>query len=195
MRSAGAAARRRRFVVAGAKAGGNLLTLDRSQVTVALVLLTQRLVGPLRLLLAVAFAALLFAQLRAVPAVFDDWARDSPELGSVGWLLAGAAVGLGCVQVVVLCTWRLLSMVEQDRIFSDDALPWVNAIIGAMAAAWLLLLAALLHAAAPGGPSSVAATVLALLLVAVSVAVLLMVVMRALLRQATRLRTEMDAVV
>ena len=158
------------------------------------MLTTRRLVTLLRVLLALAFAALLFAQLRALPAIYDDWTRDAPEQAQVE-LLAASMAGLLCVQVVVVCTWRLLTMVAEDRIFSADSMVWVNVIVAAMATGWMFLLGGFLYVLAPGGPSDVAATALLLLLVAVAVVGLLMAVMRALLQQATALRTEMEAVV
>lgn len=155
---------------------------------------TQRLVGPLRVLLALAFTALLVAQLRALPAVYDDRTRGAVE--PVGpWLLAVGVLELLCVQVVVVCTWRLLTLVRDDRIFSDDALVWVDTIVGALAAAELLLLGTLVVVSRRGGPPALSPVVLLLVLVAGAVVGLLVVVMRALLRQATALRTEMDAVV
>ncbi|AIJ23906.1 integral membrane protein [Amycolatopsis methanolica 239] len=70
---------------------------------------------------------------------------------------------------------------------------WVNVIVGAIAAGWAVLVAVFLYvgfnADDPGLP-----VVLFLLVVGVAVG-LLMVVMRALLRQATTLRTDMEAVI
>jgi hypothetical protein len=105
-----------------------------------------------------------------------------------------AVLGLGCVQVVIVCTWQLLTLVEDDRIFSAASMAWVDAIVGALAAAWFLLLGTFVWSVVgvglPGPP-----VVLLLMLVAVAVLGLLMVVMRALLRQATTLRTDMEAVI
>jgi hypothetical protein len=156
---------------------------------------TERLVGLLRVLLLLAFAALVVAQVRVLPAMFDDWARESPELADRGALLAISVLALLCVEVVIVCTWKLLTMVKDDRIFSDQSLAWVNVIMGAMSAAWLLLLAAFLYVVRPGPPGSSVASLLLLMLVAGAVLGLLMVVMRALLRQATSLRTDMEAVI
>ena len=155
---------------------------------------TERLVGVLRVLLALAFVALLVAQVRVLPAVYDDWARESPEVAHSGWLLTVSVLELLCVQVVIVCTWKLLTMVKDDRIFSEASLVWVNVIVGAMAAAWLLLLGAFLYVVGPGGPAGLSVALL-LMLVAGAVLGLLMVVMRALLRQATSLRTDMEAVI
>jgi hypothetical protein len=155
---------------------------------------TQRLVGALRVLLGLAFAALVLGQVRVLPAMYDDWVRESPELAHSAWLLTASVLGLLCVQVVIVCTWHLLTMVEQDRIFSDESLVWVNVIVGAMAAAWLLLLGSFVHVARLGSTAGASVAML-LMLVAGAVVGLLMVVMRALLRQATTLRTELEAVV
>jgi hypothetical protein len=99
-----------------------------------------------------------------------------------------------CIQVVVVATWKLLSMVRADRIFTDGSLVWVDVILGAIVAAWAMLVVVLvlvgINATDPGLP-----LLLFLVVVIITVAALLMVVMRALLRQATSLRSEMDMVV
>jgi acyl-coenzyme A synthetase/AMP-(fatty) acid ligase len=105
---------------------------------------------------------------------------------SVFWVL--------CVQVVIVCTWQLLTLVDKDRIFSEAAFGWVNGILGAIAAAWLVLLGVLLYvgfnADDPGLP-----LLLFLLATGVTVLGLLMIVMRALLRQATTLRSDLEGVI
>ncbi len=112
-------------------------------------------------------------------------------------MLAIAVPGLACVQVVLVCTAKLLTMVARDRIFSADSLPWVDAIVWAIAAGWLLFLAAgipvFIIAELDDAPG-LAALHLLLLLVGAAIG-LLMVVMRALLRQATTLRADMEAVI
>jgi hypothetical protein len=71
---------------------------------------------------------------------------------------------------------------------------WVDAILAAIAAAWVLLLGAFVYATPqlddPGLP-----VLLMFMLLALAVLGLLMVVMRALLRQATTLRADMEAVI
>ena len=105
---------------------------------------------------------------------------------TVFWLL--------CVQVVIICTWQLLTLVKNDRIFTQAARSWVDGIVWAIVAAWVTLLAVFLyvgfHADDPGLP-----LLLFLLLTGITVLGLLMVVMRALLRQATTLRADMEAVI
>ena len=155
---------------------------------------TEKLVGVLRVLLGLAFVALVLAQVRILPAMYDDWVRESPELAGTQWLLAVSVLELLCVQVIIVCTWKLLTLVKADRIFSDDALVWVNAIVAAMAAAWVLLLGTFLYVLGPEGSAGLSVAML-LMLVAGAVVGLLMVVMRALLRQATSLRTDLESVI
>ncbi|WP_343066591.1 DUF2975 domain-containing protein [Kribbella qitaiheensis] len=39
-----------------------------------------------------------------------------------------------CVQVVVVSTWKLLTLVKNDRIFTDSSMAWVNTNVWAIAA-------------------------------------------------------------
>ena len=91
-----------------------------------------------------------------------------------------------------MSTWKLLTLVKNDRIFSDASLVWVNAIVCAIAAAWVVLLGVLLYV---GFNADDPGLLLFLMAIDVTVLGLLMVVMRALLRQATTLRTDMEAVI
>ena len=142
-----------------------------------------------------AFAASVLAQVAIAPGTLAHMARESPDDAHLRWpMLIAAVLALLCVEVVVVCTWRLLTMVRDDRIFSERAFVWVDAIVAAIAAAWVLLLGAFVYATPqlddPGLP-----VLLMLMLLALAVLGLLMVVMRALLRQATTLRTDMEAVI
>jgi len=159
-------------------------------------MLPRLLVTVLRALLGFAFAALLFAQLRAVPAMYDDWVRDAPESHPVRWpLLVVALLVLLCVQAVIVCIWRLLTLIPDDRIFSEQSFGWVNAILCVIAAAWVLLLGAFGYVLGPLDLPAAASVALLLLLVVAAVVGLLMVVMRALLRQATTLRNDLEGVI
>ncbi|HEU5486211.1 MAG TPA: DUF2975 domain-containing protein [Microlunatus sp.] len=155
----------------------------------------SRAVLPLRICLVVLFVVLVVLQVMSFPGQFAHMARQSPELAYLRWpLTALAAFWLLCAEVVVVATWRLLSFVTSDRIFSEPAFRWVNAIIAAIVAAWVVLAALWLwvgwHADDPGLP-----LLMFLLVVGLAVVGLLMIVMRSLLRQATTLRGEMEAVI
>lgn len=155
----------------------------------------HRVVATLRVFLAVLFAVLVMLQTFSLPGQFAYMAEQSPEEAYLRWPLTAVSVfWVLCAQVVIVCTWRLLTLVRDDRIFSEASLAWVNGIVWAVAAAWVVLLAVFLYvgfrATDPGLP-----LLLFVLLTAVAVLGLLMVVMRALLRQATTLRTDMEAVI
>ncbi|MGY1710286.1 DUF2975 domain-containing protein [Geodermatophilus sp. SYSU D00758] len=160
----------------------------------------RRAVGPLRILLAIVFAALIAAQVLALPAMVPDLADPSLEQSFMRWaMLAVSVLGLLCVQVVIVCTWQLLTLVEHDRIFSASSLPWVNAIVAAIALGWAMLLGAFVCSyyfiIDEVSDDPVLPALLLVLLLVGAVVGLLMVVMRALLLQATTLRADMDAVI
>jgi hypothetical protein len=158
----------------------------------------RRAVRPLQILLVALFAALVGAQALLVVALTELAPTDIPELQRFRWtVLVAALLVLVCVEVVVVATWRLLGLVRVDQIFSAGSLPWVDAIAGAFAAAWLVLLVAVvpvLQFAQVDDAPGLGGLHLLLLLVG-AVPVLLMVVMRALLTQATSLRTDLEAVI
>lgn len=154
-----------------------------------------RAVAPLRAFLVLLFGILVVFQTLSLPGQFAHLAEESPDLAYLRWPLTAVSVyWVVCVQVVIVATWRLLTLVKHDRIFSDAALRWVDVIVWAVVAAWVVLLGVFGFFALtwndPGAP-----LLLLLLVVTVAVVGLLMVVMRALLRQATALRTDMEAVI
>ncbi|MCX6463290.1 MAG: DUF2975 domain-containing protein [Pseudonocardiales bacterium] len=162
-----------------------MLTMRRAVVPLGVLLV---------LLFAVVTAGLVAALVNLLPRVPELLAGVLP----LGWtLLAIAVPGLLCVLVVIACTGRLLAMVARDRIFSADALPWVDGILWAIAAGWVFFLGAgvpVFVIAELDDAPGLAALHLLILLVGAVIG-LLMVVMRALLHQATSLRTDLEAVI
>ncbi|WP_239152920.1 DUF2975 domain-containing protein [Virgisporangium aliadipatigenens] len=153
------------------------------------------MVTPLRVFLVVLFGVLVLFQTMSLPGQFAHMAKEDPEMAYLRWPATAVTVfWLLCVQVVIVATWKLLSLVKSDRIFTEGALVWVDAVVWAVAAGWVTLVGVFLYvgfkATDPGLP-----LLLFLAVVGVSVVGLLMVVMRALLRQATTLRTDMEAVI
>lgn len=161
---------------------------------------TRPAVLVLRVLLVLLFVGLLVGQVMSVPGQFASLA-DEPDVDHLRWPLTAAGIlGLLAVQVVVVCTWRLLSLVRDDRIFSPAAFAWVDGIVWALASGWVVLLA---------GSGAIVVTMyvtpelrdpgLPMFLLGLDlvggVVVLLVVVLRALLRQAAALRTDLDAVI
>lgn len=149
----------------------------------------------LRVFLVVLFGVLVLFQTMSLPGQFRYMAEQNPEDAYLRWPATIITIfWVLCVQVVVVATWRLLTLVSRDRIFTEASLGWVDAIVWSVAAAWVVLLGVLgwvgFQADDPGMP-------LLLFLASVVVAVigLVLLVMRALLRQATALRTDLDAVI
>ena len=159
------------------------------------MLTESRAVAALRVLLVVLFAVLVLFQVMSLPGQFRYMAEQDPEMAYLRWPATAVTVfWVLCVQVVIVCTWKLLTLVLADRIFTDAALAWADGIVWAVGGAWVVLLGVLLfvgfNASDPGLP-----LLLFLLSVGVTVLALLMVVMRALLRRATTLRSDMEAVI
>jgi hypothetical protein len=155
----------------------------------------QRVVLPLRVFLVVLFGVLVVFQTMSLPGQFAYMAQEDPEHAYLRWPATVVTVfWVLCIQVLIVSTWKLLSLVKSDRIFTDASLVWMNAIVWAIAAAWVVLVVVLFYvgvnAEDPGLP-----LLLFLMSVGVTVLGLLMVVMRALLQQATTLRTDMEAVI
>lgn len=155
----------------------------------------HRAVLPLEAFLVLLFGILVLLQTLSLPGQFAHMAEESPDLAHLRWPLTTVTVfWVLCIQVVIVSTWKLLGMVRDDRIFSDASLPWVDVIVGAVLAAWVVLLGVFV-ALAPGWGDPALPLVLVLLLTGVAVLGLSMVVLRALLRQATTLRADMEAVI
>jgi hydrogenase-4 membrane subunit HyfE len=157
--------------------------------------LPRPVVPLLRAVLVLAAAAIVLLMSFSIPGALAESVRQEPRFSTERWvLLAVAEVELACVLVVVVAVWRLLGRVASDRIFSEESFRAVDLILAALGVAWLVWLAFSILVLAtsddPGNP--IAAAVVGL---AITVVALLMLVMRALLRQATELRTDMDAVI
>ena len=159
------------------------------------MLTTNRVVAALQVFLVLLFGVLVVFQTLSLPGQFAYMARESPEDAYLRWPLTAITVfWVLCIQVVIVATWKLLTLVKHDRIFTPASLRWVDAIVWAIVAAWLVLVGVDVYVAFqaddPGVPM-----LLLLLTTGVTVLGLLMMVMRELLRQATTLRTDMEAVI
>lgn len=149
----------------------------------------------LRVFLVVLFAVLVVFQTLSLPGQFAAMAREEPDQAHLQWPVTAVAVFLVlCVQVVLVATWQLLTLVKKDRIFTPGSMVWVDVILWAIGAGWLVLVGAFLYvgfnADDPGMPM-----LLLLVVATVTVVGLVVVVLRALLRKATTLRTDMEAVI
>jgi len=157
--------------------------------------IVRRAVWPLRIMLVLTFAILVVFQVMSFPGQWAHMAREDPDLAWLRWpLTAYTTVLILCGEVVLACTWRLLTMVQEDRIFTEQALPWTDRIIAAIAVGWALVAGLFLvvgfTADDPAGP-----LILLAALLGGGTFGLLMLIMRSLLTQAATLRTDMAGVI
>lgn len=157
-------------------------------------------VTALKVVLAVALAGSVLVQCVMVPLLWADL-DDAPGAVRVP-LVVIVVLGIGCLQVVAVCLWRLLTMVRRGTVFSHGAFRYVDGVIAATATGAVLTFG-LAVVLAPG--ESVAPGVVGLVcgvsLVVGGVA-LLVLVLRALLAQASAtdarardLQSELDEVI
>ncbi|SDE33954.1 DUF2975 domain-containing protein [Auraticoccus monumenti] len=163
----------------------------------------QLVVIALRLVIALGVAGALVVQVAVVWALARD-AEDGPgELSHLRFpIMAVVVLGLLCVQVTLVCIWRLLTLVRRGTVFSHAAFRFVDVVIGAAVVAALLTLALGVLLA----PGEAVAPGIVLLIGGLSLAAagtaLLVFVMRTLLAQAVardtealHLRAELDEVI
>jgi hypothetical protein len=151
----------------------------------------------LRAVLVVAALWLLVLLAFSLPGELSDDASDAAVRLPTQIVLS---LVLLSVLAVIVCIWRLLTLIGRDRLFSDASRRWVDAIVWSLAIGWVLLAGFALVVTAiifftpeirdPGIPMLLFGVV-----VLSSLPLLLMVVMRGLLRQATGYRTELEEVI
>lgn len=156
-------------------------------------------VGALRAVLAVVLAGTVCVQVLMVWTLATD-----PEDGSLPLtpLRVITILGMGCAQVALVSVGRLVAMVRRGTVFSHAAFRYVDAVIGAIAAASLLWFA-VTAINAPGQREDPGVTVimggigLAILGVALIVLVLRMLLAQAVARdaEAAQMQAELDEVI
>jgi hypothetical protein len=156
-------------------------------------------VRALRAVLVGVLASTVFVQAVMVWALFTD-----PEDGSLPLTPLRVIVILGVVaaQVIVVCVWRLVTMVRRGTVFSHAAFRYVDVVIGAITAGALLwfTLTALLaphHQDNPGITVIMGGIGMAVLGGALIVLVLRMLLAQAVARdaEAAQMQAELDEVI
>ncbi|WP_433337471.1 DUF2975 domain-containing protein [Spirillospora sp. CA-294931] len=116
--------------------------------------------------------------------------------------LVVVVLGIASCQVILVCVWRLVTMVRRGTVFSDGAFRYVHIVIGAIVAgaALVFALGVLLapgEAVAPGIVLLLGGVGVAVLGVALLVLVLRMLLAQAVAREleAARMRAELDEVI
>jgi len=146
--------------------------------------------------IALAVAVSLATQVVLIPELARETAQQYPGADGLRWPgILGCVAIVACIQVGLVCVWRLLTLVSSRRVFSPSAYGWVRALIAASAAATVLVVAAFFvlsaaHALAPG-----VLLILTLAGLAGAGITLLLVVMNGLLHQAAQLEQDLDGVV
>jgi hypothetical protein len=126
---------------------------------------------------------------------------DAPGQVRLSFTIA-IVLGIVTLQVSAVCIWRLLTMVRRGSVFSRAAFRYVDVVIGAIAAASLILVGlgvalAPGEAVAPGVVLLIGGAALVVAGVALVVLVLRMLLAQAVAREteALRLRSELEEVI
>jgi hypothetical protein len=157
----------------------------------------------LRVVLAVLLGGSLFVQAVMVPLLATDLDGLDPDYAHLRTpLLVIAVLGIVTIQVVLVCVWRLVTMVRRGTVFSYAAFRFVDVVIGAISAASLLtfgLGVALApgEAVAPGVVLLIGGAGVLIVGVALIVLVLRMLLAQAVARdtEAHQLQAELDEVI
>jgi hypothetical protein len=158
-------------------------------------------VRALRVVLVGVLACTVFVEALLVWALVSG---NDPEDGSFPLTPVRVIVLLGVVtgQVIVVCTWRLVTKVRRGTVFSHEAFRYVDIMIGAITAAallWFVLTAVLApeHSDNPGITIIMGGIGMAVLGGALIVLILRMLLVQAVARdvEATQMQAELDEVI
>jgi hypothetical protein len=149
----------------------------------------------LRFFLVALFGILVVLETLSIPGSYMYSAEQHPEHASEQFVSMIVAIfWVVCVQVVIVATWKLLTLVRKDLIFTDAAIKWVNVMVWAIAAGWVVLVGVFVYLGFIADDPGVL-VLFFLFTTGVSVIGLVLIVMRALLQRATALRSDMEAVI
>ncbi|GAA4894846.1 DUF2975 domain-containing protein [Streptomyces coeruleoprunus] len=160
-------------------------------------------VHTLRAVLVALLAGSVFVQAVMVPLLAVDLKGLDADVAHLRVpLLVIIVMGIVTVQVVLVCVWRLVTMVRRGTVFSHAAFRYVDIVIGALVAAALLVFALAVvlapgEAVAPGIVLLICGLVVAVLGVALIVLVLRTLLAQAVARdvEAARMQDELDGVI
>jgi hypothetical protein len=154
----------------------------------------------LRVVLAMGLVGSLFVQAVMVPLLAND--LDEAPAGVRVPVVVIVLLGIGTIQVSMVCVWRLLTMVRRGTVFSHAAFRYVDVVIGAAVVASLLMFGlgvtlAPGEAVAPGIVLLIGGAAVLIAGVALVVLVLRMLLAKAVARdaEAQHLQAELDEVI
>ncbi|CAM3161146.1 DUF2975 domain-containing protein [Stackebrandtia soli] len=142
----------------------------------------------LRIVIVLLFGGSVFVQVVMLPLMVEGLKEVDPELHSPPGVFVGIAIlGFVTVEVVLVCVWRLLTMVRRGTVFSYASFRYVHVVIGALVAAATLVFAiAVLAAPGEGVPPGVVLMMCGVVVAILGIA-LVVLVLRMLLAQAVAL--------
>jgi hypothetical protein len=163
----------------------------------------QLTVLALRAVLVVLLAGSVFVQAVMVPLLAADLEGLDEGIAYIRTpVLAITFLGVVTAQIVLVCVWRLVTMVRLGTVFSHGAFRYVHVVIGAFVAAAVLVFALAVvlapgEAVAPGIVLLLCGVVVAILGVALVVLVLRMLLAQAVARdvEAARMQAELEEVI
>ena len=155
-----------------------------------------RITAALKALIVVLLALLLSTQVFLIPGVALLTAERNPDLAYLAVPgIVGGIVLVVLIEIVLICVWRLLSLVREDRIFSQGSFRYVDVIMATMAASAVLIAGAVVVLAI-GRAVNPSILLLGVVGVVIGIALALLVgVMRGLLRKALELEQDLSEVV
>jgi hypothetical protein len=179
------------------------ISIDFHRGSIEGVVMGKLAVAALRGVLVVLIAGSLFVQGVMVPLLAVDMNGLKPEYAYLRTpILVITVLFVVTAQVVVVCVWRLVTMVRRGTVFSTAAFRYVHIVIGAFVAAALLIFALAVvlapgEAVAPGVVLLLCGVVVAVLGVALIVLVLRMLLAQAVARdiEAARMQAELEEVI
>ena len=151
----------------------------------------------LRGVLVVIGLGLLAAQLWFFPVLSGELAYTYPEVAWLRWpMLVAVVCVIACVQVALASVWGLLSMVEDDSVFSTRAFRFIDVIVAAALGATIMVavINAYMSFGLNANPPALMFGLTALTMGGAAVA-LLMVVMKGLLVKASTMQVELSEVI
>ncbi len=99
-------------------------------------------VTALRVFLVALFGILVVLETLSIPGSYAYMAQQNPDEAYLRWPRRSSRCSGSCAcRSVIVATWKLLTLVRKDLIFTEAAMKWVNVMVWAIAAAWVVLVA------------------------------------------------------
>ena len=153
--------------------------------------------APLRVLIVIFGLLSLLIQFFAIPSLAREVTQYAPEFTYlIVPYTVPAFLAFACVEAVLVSMWVLLGLVASGNVFSAKSFRWVNVIIwSTWIAVALALIPVVIMTAVPGSGAPAPFLLMIIITLGGVAFALLMTVMRALLRQATEARAELEEVI